>query len=137
MEVTCGNCKIADCEKGNMVRCKPDLLPAEWHLKSDPRSVCKYFVPIHVDLHIVLEELIAEYYAKDPKPICTIACGQGKRFLVDSGHIMQVRIAGWSKEDYFYDESENRYRRETWSPPKLVPCVRELTVVVNTGNQIG
>lgn len=140
MDRTCGNCAMALHESESLVQCQPDLLPAVWHRKDEVCRSCGYFKPKHRELHLRMVELQAEYYqGENREPIAVVAkCDGGLRFLVPSGKVCQARLAGWVKDDYFYTENENRYRREIWRPRAWPPGNdKGLPVIVSTKDEVG
>ena len=122
MERVCGNCALADAEHNDMVRCQPDLLPAEWHLKSAPRCVCSYFKPKHVEMRVcVVEASVERYRGMDGEPLAVIlTCDDGRKFRGDHKRVLQLRMAGWMKVDQFYTENEICYWREIWRPRNIL-----------------
>lgn len=142
MDRSCGNCAMALDETDRLVKCQPDLLPAVWHQKTDVCRSCEYFKPKHQELHLRMVELLVEYYRGENKtPIAVVAkCVDGgyRRFLVGSGKVGQVRLAGWVKDDQFYTENEIMYRREIWRPRGTNAAVQDtgLPVVVSTKDEI-
>ena len=142
MDRTCGNCAMTLGETERLVKCQPDLLPAVWHEKTAVCRSCRYFRPRHLELHLRMVELQAEYYqGENVTPIAVVAkCvdGRDRRFTVGPGKVGQVRLAGWVKDDQFYTENEVRYRREIWRP-RGGSAARDagLPVVVSTKDEIG
>lgn len=136
MDRSCGNCAMVLDETERLVKCQPDLLPAEWHEKTAVCRTCEYFRPKYQELHLRMVCLRAEYYQGDNRnPVIVFAeCEGGRDFEVDAGKIAQARLAGWAKCDRFYSENGNRYRRETWRPR----CEGNggLPVVVSTKNEL-
>lgn len=139
MDISCGNCATAIDETRLTVKCQPDLLPAVWHEKTAVVKGCKYFKPKYEEVKIAVVELIAEYYANDNiNPIVVIArSADGRKFMVDKERIKQVRYHGWTKSDYFYEESENRYRRERWGNSAAGARYKGVDMVLSTKNEIG
>lgn len=136
MDMSCGNCATAIEETCRSVKCQPDLLPAAWHEKSAVMKGCPYFVPRYEKVKVVVVKLLAEYYAgENANPIVVIArSADGRRFTVGKERISQVRYHGWRKADEFYEEDENRYRRERWGPP----CVGNgVEMILSTKDVIG
>lgn len=138
MDISCGNCATAIDETPRCVKCKPDLLPAVWHEKTAVVKGCKYFKPKYAEEKLVIVELIAEYYVREnADPIAVIAkTADGRRFAVGKDRINQVRYHGWVKSDYFYEESENRYRREKWSS-SFAGGKKGVEMVISTKDEIG
>lgn len=141
MDRTCGNCAEVLEETERLVKCQPDLLPAVWHRKGEVCKTCEYFKPKNVELHLRMVELQAEYYqGENTTSVAVIAkCDDGRyrRFSVGSGKVGQVRLAGWTKRDYFYTENEVRYRRETWIPSGgSANRAAWLPVIVSTKDEI-
>ena len=140
MDRTCGNCAMVLHESERLVQCQPDLLPPVWHRKDDVCRNCGYFRPKYRELHLRMTRLTAEYYqGENTTPIAVVAeCEGGRRFQVPPGKVGQVRLAGWVKDDHFYAEGENRYRREIWRPREWPPGTdMGLPVVVSTKDEIG
>lgn len=141
MDKTCGNCATAFDETEHLVKCQPDLLPATWHQKTEDCKNCRYFKPKHLELHLKMVELRAEYYHGENKtPIAVVAKCYDRRsrlFAVGSGKVGQVRMAGWVKDDYFYTENEVRFRREIWRPKDgSANRAAGLPIVVSTKDEI-
>lgn len=142
MDRSCGNCTMALDETELLVKCQPDLLPAVWHRKDEVCGTCEYFRPKNRELHLRMIELLVEYYHGENKtPIAVVATcvdGCSRRFSVGAGKVWQVRLAGWTKSDYFYTENEIRYRREVWRPSGgSANRAAGLPVVVSTEDEVG
>lgn len=139
MDISCGNCATATEETRLLVKCQPDLLPAVWHEKTAVVKGCKYFRPKHEDVKLFITELIAEYYAyENAAPIAVVArTADGRKFVVGKERINQVRYHGWTKSDHFYDESENRYRRERWTGSSFGAGYRGVEMILSTKDEIG
>ena len=141
MDRTCGNCANVLDETERLVKCQPDLLPAVWHEKTEVVRGCDYFKPKHQELHLRMVELVAEYYdGANKSPIAVIAkCVGSRSFSVGFGKVAQARLAGWTKADRFYTESEVRYRQEVWRPRRAgLPSApaEGLPVVVSTKDEL-